>query len=135
MKKLLAMLATIVLTGMTAPANAGEFGDLRVLLTASRESLITMLVNKDKRGADQQKLVKDTADAVSAKLAKMKAPAGKEAQFKELNDNWNAFKETREKELVPAILKGNDEEAKKIAGGIQKDRYTKCQTITSELDN
>jgi hypothetical protein len=94
-----------------------------------------MLVNKDKRGPDHQKVVKDTADAVSAKLAKMKAPAGKEAQFKELVDNWNAFKNTREKELVPAILKGNDEEAKKIAGGIQKERYTKCQTITSELDN
>ena len=135
MKKLLALIATIALTALSAPASAGDFADLRVLLTAARESLVTMLVNKDKRGADQQKVVKDTADAVSAKLAKMKAPAGKDAQFKELVDNWNAFKETREKELVPAILKGNDDEAKKIAGGIQKERYTKCQTITSELDN
>jgi len=134
MKKLLAMLATIVLTGLANPVNAGEFAELRVLLTAARESLVSMLVNKDKRGSEQQKIVKDTADAVSAKLAKMKAPAGKEAQFKELVDNWNAFKETRENELVPAILKGNDDEAKKIAGGIQKERYTKCQTITSELD-
>lgn len=135
MKKILAIIATIALTGISAPANAGEFSELRVLLTAARESLVSMLVNKDKRGPDHQKVVKDTADAVSAKLAKMKAPAGKEAQFKELVDNWNAFKNTREKELVPAILKGNDDEAKKIAGGIQKERYTKCQTITSELDN
>ena len=135
MKKLLTIIATFVLTGIASPANAGDFSDLRVLLTAARESLVSMLVNKDKRGADQQKVVKDTADAVSAKLAKMKAPAGKDAQFKELVDNWNAFKDTREKELVPAILKGNDDEAKKIAGGIQKERYTKCQTITSELDN
>ena len=66
-------------------------------------------------------MVNDSADAVSAKLAIMKAPAGKDAQ---LND-------TREKELVPAILKGNDDEAKKIAGGVQKERYTKCQTISS----
>ncbi|HPT50617.1 MAG TPA: hypothetical protein PKZ22_10510 [Accumulibacter sp.] len=135
MKKFLAIIATIAFTGISGPADAGEFGELRVLLTAARESLVSMLVNKDKRGPDHQKVVKDTADAVSAKLAKMKAPAGKEAQFKELVDNWNAFKNTREKELVPAILKGNDEEAKKIAGGIQKERYTKCQTITSELDN
>jgi hypothetical protein len=135
MKKLLAIVATVCLTGLSSVASAGEFADLRTKLTAARESLIAMMVNKDKRGPDQQKLVKDTADAVSAQLATMKAPAGKEAQFKELVANWNAFKETREKELVPAILKGEDDKAKKIAGGIQKERYTKCQTLTSELDS
>ena len=80
-------------------------------------------------------MLKDTADAVSAQLAKMKAPAGKEAQFKELVETWNAFKKTRETELVPAILAGKEDEAKKIAGGIQKERITKCQTLVSELDN
>ena len=135
MKKLLAILASVVLTGMATSASAGEFGDLRTKLSAARESLVTMMLHKDQRGADQQKLVKDTADAVSAQLAKMKAPAGKEAQFKELVATWAAFKDTREKELVPAILKGNDDEAKKIAGGVQKERITKCQTLTSELDN
>jgi len=135
MKKLLAILASVGLLGFAASANAGEFGDLRVKLSAARESLVAMLLHKDMRGPEQQKLVKDTADAVSAQLAHMKAPPGKEAQFKELVDNWNAFKSTREKELVPAILKGNDEEAKKIAGGIQKERITRCQTLTSELDN
>jgi hypothetical protein len=63
----------------------------------------------------------------------MKAPAGKEAQFKVLVENWNAFKATREKELVPAILAGQDAEARKIAGGIQKERYTKCQQMVGEL--
>jgi len=114
-------------------ANANEFTDLRAELSAARESLVTLLVNKDKRGADQQKIVKDTANAVSAHLAKMKAPAGKEAQFKELLDNWNAFKKTRETELVPAILAGKEDEAKKLAGGIQKERITKCQQMVSEL--
>jgi len=135
MKKLLAIFATVILSGILSSANAGEFGDLRNKLSAARESLVTMMLHKDQRGADQQKLVKDTADAVSAQLAKMKAPAGKEAQFKELVETWKAFKETREKELVPALLKGDDDAAKKIAGGIQKERITKCQSLTSELDN
>ena len=135
MKKLLAIFATVLLTGLSTTASAGEYDDLRTKLSAARESLVAMMLNKDKRGADQQKLVKDTADAFSAQLSKMKAPAGKEAQFKELVATWGAFKETREKELVPAILKGNDDEAKKIAGGIQKERITKCQTLTSELGN
>ncbi len=134
MNKLIASFfaALLALTASTW-ASANDFSDLRTELTAARESLVTMMVNKDKRGADQQKIVKSTADTVSAHLAKLKAPAGKEAQFKELVENWNAFKKTRETELVPAILAGKDEEAKKIAGGIQKERYTKCQQMVSEL--
>ena len=134
MKKLLALLSTAFITLSASQwALANEFTDLRSQLSAARESLVTMMVNKDKRGADQQKLVKNTADAVSAALAKIKAPAGKEAQFKELAETWNAFKKTREVELVPAILAGKDDEAKKLAGGIQKERITKCQQLVGEL--
>lgn len=134
MKKLLALLFTAFITLSASQwAFANEFTDLRSQLSAARESLVTMMVNKDKRGADQQKLVKSTADAVSAALAKIKAPAGKEAQFKELAETWNAFKKTREVELVPAILAGKDDEAKKLAGGIQKERITKCQQLVGEL--
>jgi hypothetical protein len=63
----------------------------------------------------------------------MKAPAGKEAQFKELVETWAAFKKTRETELVPAVLAGKDDEAKKLATGVQKERYTKCQQLLGEL--
>ncbi|CAD5373175.1 conserved exported hypothetical protein [Rubrivivax sp. A210] len=132
MKKLLAV-AFVALAGLCASAQAQDFADLRTKLSAARESLVTMLVNKDKRGADHQKVVKDTADAVSAALTKLKPAAGKEAQFKELVETWNAFKKTRETELVPAILAGKDEEARKIAGGVQKERITKCQQLVGEL--
>jgi len=134
MKKLISLFL-VALLALMAPtwASANEFADLRTELSAARESLVTMMTNKDKRGADQQKIVKATADAVSARLAKMKAPAGKEAQFKELVETWNAFKKTREVELVPAILAGKDDEARKIAGGIQKERITKCQQLVGDL--
>ena len=134
MKKWILSLSVALITlGSSTLAAANEFSDLRGKLSAARESLVTMLVNTDKRGADHQKVVKDTADAVSAHLAKLKAPAGKEAQMKELVDTWNAFKKTREVELVPAILAGKDDEAKKLAGGIQKERITKCQQLVGEL--
>ncbi|KPF49870.1 hypothetical protein D621_13870 [beta proteobacterium AAP51] len=127
------MLAAALLVSVSLPAAANEFTELRGQLSAARESLVTMLTNKDKRGPEQQKLVKDTADAVSARLDKMKAPAGKDAQFKELKDTWAAFKKTRETELVPAILAGRDEEARKLAGGIQRERITRCQQLVGEL--
>lgn len=134
MKKLLVSLCVATATLLsTSIAHANDFADLRVKASAARESLITMLTNKDKRGADQQKVVKDTADVVSASLGKLKAPAGKEAQFRELVDTWGAFKKTREAELVPAILSGRDDEARRIAGGVQKERYTRVQELIGEL--
>ena len=132
-RKLLALCLTVCALTNAPFAHANEFTDLRGSLSAARESLVTMMLNKDKRGADQQKLVKETADTVSAKLTKMKAPAGKEAQFKELVETWNAFKKTREAELVPAILAGKEDEARKLAGGVQKDRITKAQQLVGEL--
>ena len=71
---------------------------------------------------------------VSAYLAKLKAPAGKEAQFKELVETWAAFKKTRESELVPAILKGEEDKAQSIGGGIQKERISRCMALIAELD-
>lgn len=131
----LLIIATLgILTGFTSAAHAGDFGVLKTKMEAARESLVTMMLQADKRGAEQQKVVKDTADAVSAFLGTLKAPAGKDAQFKELVDTWNAFKETREKELVPAILAGKDAEAKSIGGGIQKERIARCKELADELD-
>ncbi|MFQ5480844.1 MAG: hypothetical protein ACE5DW_06165 [Thermodesulfobacteriota bacterium] len=124
-KKLLAGLVFMFVTVFAFSAFAGEFADLKSKVNEARDTLVTMVKNKDKRGADQQKLVKDTADAVSAALSKLKAPAGKEAQFKELSDNWNAFKKTREEELVPLLIAGKDAKAKAIALGIQKERLKK----------
>lgn len=133
MNRLLAIFATVMLSGMVHSASAGEFGDFRNKLNAARASVVQMTMHKDKRGEDQQKLVKDTGDAVTAQLAKMKAPAGKEAQFKELVETWDALKETREKELVPALLKGDDNVVRKLSLGIQRDRINKCVSLSKEL--
>ena len=132
-RNLLALCIAVCALTAAPAVYANEFADLRGSLSAARESLVTMMLNKDKRGADQQKVVKETADAVSAKLAKMKAPSGKESQFKELVETWNAFKKTREAELVPAILAGKEDEARKLAGGVQKERITKAQQLVGEL--
>jgi len=133
MKKLL-LASIVLLSAFSFSAQASEFGDLREKVSAARASLVTMMTNKDKRDAGQQKLVKDTANAVSAAISKMKAPVGKEAQFKEMVETWGAFKKTRETELVPLLIKGKDVEAKEIGGGIQKDRYKTVQELIDQLD-
>ncbi len=134
MKKLIATVCLAMMAILAAPwAHAEDFKLLRAKMSTARETLVAMVTDKTKRGADQQKIVKETADAVSVLLGKLKAPVGKEAQFKELIETWGAFKKTRETELVPLILAGKEDEALKLAGGIQKERILKCMSLLGEL--
>jgi hypothetical protein len=44
---------------------------------------------------------------------------------------WDQFKTTRDNHIIPAIYKGNADEAKKIADGIQFERLSKMWSIMS----
>lgn len=129
-KILTVVLSLALLTGV---AHAATFADLKKAATEARETLVTLLKEPSKRGEDQQKLVRDTANKVDELLKGMKAPAGKEAKFEEMVKAWNDFHTTRKNELVPAILAGKQEEAEKIATGMQKERIQKVFRLCDEL--
>ena len=128
------LLVPAILLVSSVPLSAGEYSVLKEEIATARKALVTLVLHRDKRGPDQQKLVKDTADAVSAHLAKLKAPVGKGPEFKELNETWAAFKATREKELVPAILAGEREKADKIGTGIQKTRLDRMYALIGVIE-
>ncbi len=44
---------------------------------------------------------------------------------------WDQFKATRDNEIIPAILKGNAADAKKVADGVQYERLSKMWSIMS----
>jgi hypothetical protein len=50
------------------------------------------------------------------------------AEFKVV---WDQFKATRDNEILPAIHKGNTDDAKKIADGIQLERLSRMWSIMS----
>jgi hypothetical protein len=129
-----ALLVPALMLAVPLPAASGEFEVLKDEITTARKALVNMVLYREKRGPDQQKLVKDTADAVSTHLAKMKAPAGKVTEFKELKETWEAFKKTREKELVPAVLAGEKEKSEKIGSGIQKERLDRMYALIVTLE-
>ena len=133
MKRPLASLLPFLLAAGTA-LQAGPFVQLKEEIVTARKELVTMVLYRDKRGPEQQKKVKETAEAVSTRLAKLKAPAGKEAEFKELATTWDAFRATREKELVPAILANQKERYEKIGAGIQKERLDRMYALIDVLE-
>ncbi len=116
------------------PAAAGEFATLREEISAARASLVSMVTNRDRRGPLEQKQVKDTADAVSLHLARLKAPQGRSAEFQELVATWNAFKATREKELVPAILANDTAKVTRLGAVVQKERLDRMYALLKALE-
>lgn len=134
MKRNSILLVPALILIASAPARAGEFAVLKEEIATARKALVNMLLYPEKRGTEQQKLVKDTADAVSLHLSKLKAPDGKVTEFKELKETWEAFKRTREKDLVPAILAGDKVKYEKIGAGIQKERLDRMYTLITALE-
>lgn len=134
LSRLTVLVALFVFSMVSIAAAIGEFADLENKLNSARDSLTTMIQNPKKRDAAQQKLVKDTADAVSAALAGIKITnPDKEHRFKLLVDTWSEFKKTREDVLVPLLLQNKDAEAVSIASGIQAERLGKMISLCEEL--
>ena len=131
MKKIL---LSLVFACFTFNAFAGDITTLKKKLSFARETLLTLVKDTSKRGADQQKLVKNSADDVSKYLSEITPPKGKEKQWDDYKKTWSDFKHTRESELVPAILAGKQSDADKLTNGVQKERLDKMNRILDDLN-
>jgi hypothetical protein len=109
---------------------ADPASDVCAALANARTALYSMTLAKEKSAQDAWNAKVQTASTkLDSVLAGMTgADAKRAADFKAV---WDQFKETREKEIVPAIYTGNADEAKKIADGIQAERLVKMWGIMS----
>jgi len=99
-------------------------------LADARSTLYLLMSAKDKSAIDAfNAKVQSASTKLDSVLAGMTgAHAKAAADFKAV---WDQFKATREKEIIPAIYKGDAEAAKKIANGIQFERLSKMWGIMS----
>jgi hypothetical protein len=114
-----------------APAAwATPSGETCAALAEARTSLYSMLHAKDKSAQDALTAKMQAASIkVDSALGSMTgADAKVAADFKAV---WTQFTTTRDSEIIPAIYKGNIGDAKKIADGIQMQRFSKMWSIMS----
>ena len=97
-------------------------------LVEARSALYSMMEAKDKSAQDQFNAKVQAASAkLDSVLAGMTGADTKvAADFKAV---WDQFKATRDNEIIPSIYKGNVDDAKKIANGIQYERLSKMWGI------
>ena len=109
---------------------AGPASDVCAALADSRSALYSMLYAKDKSAQDALKAkVQAASTKLDSALASMTGVDAKVAA--DLKVVWDQFKETRDKEIIPAIYQGNTDDAKKIADGIQYKRFSTMWRIMS----
>ncbi|MFZ1538316.1 MAG: hypothetical protein WAT23_13145 [Chromatiaceae bacterium] len=106
----------------TGPAQAATPADVCTNLGAARAALVTLLDESDatkQNGYVEQ--IKSASAALDANLSAMATgpDAAKAAAFK---PTWEAFKGTREGEIIPAIKAGDTAKAKGLATGVQAGR-------------
>ncbi|HEY6878880.1 MAG TPA: MCP four helix bundle domain-containing protein [Polyangiales bacterium] len=130
------VIACILLLASSALASPAD--DTLKSLLAARQSLVTMLDTTD--GAAQSKLQGEIAQhtksvdaAVAAALADKATSADAAAKFKEFKSIWDAFKKTRDGEIVPAIRAGKVDQAKALAKGVQAERLAKMKDLLAAL--
>ena len=114
--------------GFISVASADSASDACVALANARTALYSMINAKDKSAQDALNAkVQEATTKLESVLASMTG-ANVAADFKAL---WDQFKATRDNQIIPAIYKGNADEAKKIADGIQFERLSKMWSIMS----
>jgi hypothetical protein len=127
MMKHLSLLLTAALLSSAGLANAATPADACKDLAEARTQLVAMIGATDPAALDDYKAkVHAASDRLDADLASMASEPGaaKAAEFKPV---WEAFKKTRETEIIPAVYAGKNAEAKAIATGIQAERMKKMK--------
>ena len=114
----------------TSAARADSVREVCATLVDARSSLWSMINAKDKSAQDALNAkVQAASTKLDSVLAGMTgADAKMAADFKPV---WDQFKATRDQEIIPAIYRGNADDAKKIADGIQAERLSKMWGIMS----
>ena len=116
--------------GFASVAWADSASDACAALANARTALYSMRNAKDKSAQDALNAkVQEASTKLDSVLAGMTgADAKSAADFKAL---WDQFKATRDNQIIPAIYKGNADQAKKIADGIQFERLSNMWSIMS----
>jgi hypothetical protein len=109
---------------------ADPASDACAALVDTRSALYSMMNAKDKSAQDALNAkVQAASTKLDSVLADMTGAHAKvAADFKAV---WDQFKATRENEIIPAIYKGDADNAKKITNGIQYERLSKMWGIMS----
>ena len=119
-------------------ADTVDLSMLQVRYNAVRADLLTMMLMG--RPAEQEAMhqnIKQRTNDIEALFrgltSRNKNSPDNLRKLDEVKDQRDAFVQTRDAQLIPMIYEGKTEEARKLAGGIQEERYRRIRATLQEL--
>lgn len=103
-----------------------------------RALLVTLMAEKDKAKLDAinnriKELTKGIDDRFGALLNNKAFPKDMLEDIKKIHEVWTAFRDTRDKEIIPAVYAGDMDKARGLALGIQAERYKAFVSFANEF--
>lgn len=126
--RLLLPALTGALLALPSLGQAAAGDDACNALIEARTSLVRMLGVNDPRHLTKMRAQVDSASAnLDGLLNAMSATDP--ARVTAVKPTWEAFKKTREQEIIPAIMQGNHKEARTLVVGVQSERMREMKAV------
>lgn len=133
-KMFAAILAALSLSGFLGVAHAGQVADLKATLATTRQHTMAMLGESDRTVLEMryEEALKSSKDLDAALVSALgsEAPRPGLVQFKGV---WEAFKSTRDGEIIPALLAGERDKARELAQKVQAPRFKKMNELLEAM--
>lgn len=130
MTKFSQLLLAAAATLGAATAQAAPSDEACTALMEARGHLVAMIGSSDKAANDGLKgKIQSASGKVDASVSAMMKSynASDEARAAAFKPVWEAFKNTRETEIIPLVYAGRNADAKAIATGVQAERMGKMK--------
>lgn len=118
-------------------ANSMLAANLKARINEVRAVLVAMTGETDKIKIDRyHETIKEISSLIDRDFLEwLSHDSGAEiiATVSELKSTWEAFRNTRDTQIIPFIYEGRMQEAKELALGIQAERYKKMVALSTEL--
>ncbi|MBI5330435.1 MAG: hypothetical protein HZB71_07470 [Betaproteobacteria bacterium] len=129
-----ALLTIFFCSALSHPVQAGQVADIQSTLAVTRQHTMVMLSEADRTVLEMryEEALKSSKDLDALLDAAMKNAAlqPKLTQFKAV---WEAFKKTRDDEIIPAMMSGARDQARGLAQGVQAPRFKKMNELLESL--
>jgi len=117
-----------------------DLGDLREDLKDVRAALVRMILDRDAGRLEESRAVLQRLSAsIDERFDALLAGGGPLSErlrpsVLEARDIWEAFRKTRDEEIIPALMEGRFGRASSIAMGIQEERYRQFTSIVDLVE-
>jgi 3-dehydroquinate dehydratase len=136
-KAVVTLLAAFACFVVPCPAHAGPVGDIKSTLATTRQQTMAMLSEDDHavlemRYEDALKSSKDL-DTLLAAALKNDALRSDQPTLAQFRTVWEAFKKTRDADIIPALMSGSRLKARAMALTVQAPRFKKMNELLDSL--